>query len=97
MSKRESLGAVYRAQQTPGRERLAPGFAEILLAAEPRTQRLRNADAPVGLLVILDQRNDGAGRGQRCVVQRVYIAHDAIFAAIANVGATGLIVVEVRI
>ncbi len=46
----------------------APGFPEELLAAEPRTQRLWNADAPVGLLVILHQSDDRASRGQRGVV-----------------------------
>src|SRR5690242_12607136 len=78
-------------------EASTPRRAERLTAAQVGAQRLRHADGAVGPLVVLHQRDDGADRGQRGVVERVGVAHNTILAAVAQVSAAGLVVVEIRV
>src|SRR5947209_19588913 len=70
--------------------------SDIFLSTHKRAQRLWNADAPVGLLVGLEQRNQDAWRGDGGVVECMHELDLAFLVAIANIHTTGLPVVEVR-
>src|SRR5438034_10819599 len=69
---------------------------EEFLAAKVWAEGCWNANAAVGLLVCLHERQHDTGRGDSCVVERMWELHLALFVAIADIGGAGLRVVQVR-
>ena len=69
---------------------------EEFLAAKVWAEGCWDANAAVGLLVCLHERQHDTGRGDGCVVERMWELHLALFVAIADIGAAGLPIVQVR-
>src|SRR5207249_3320972 len=69
-----------------------PWTSDDVLSAQERTQHLRHDHGSVGLLKVLEDRDEAAGRGHRARVQRVREELVAADLARPRVQPTGLIV-----